>query len=50
LSDESIGIDVGIKDLAVCSNIEKPFKNINKTKKSKEIGKETAEVATQSIK
>lgn len=34
LSGESIGIDVGIKDLAVCSN-GMVFKNINKTKKVK---------------
>ena len=31
LTNESIGIDLGIKDLAVCSN-EMTFKNINKTK------------------
>ncbi|MNN08572.1 putative transposase [compost metagenome] len=30
LTDESIGIDVGIKDLAICSN-GMTFKNINKT-------------------
>jgi putative transposase len=29
---EGIGIDLGVKDLAIVSNIEKPFKNINKTK------------------
>src|SRR3712207_7411231 len=29
LTDESIGIDVGIKDLAICSN-GMTFKNINK--------------------
>ncbi len=39
LTGESIGIDVGIKDLAVCSNIEKPYKNINKTKKIKRLEK-----------
>ncbi len=39
LSDESIGIDIGIKDLAVCSNIEKPFANINKTKKVRKLEK-----------
>ena len=39
LTGESIGIDVGIKDLAVCSNIEKPFMNINKTKKVKNLEK-----------
>lgn len=39
LTGESIGIDVGIKNLAVCSNIEKPYKNINKTKKVKKLEK-----------
>ncbi len=38
LSDKSIGIDVGIKDLAICSNGMK-FKNINKTKKVRKIKK-----------
>ncbi|APU87243.1 putative transposase family protein (plasmid) [Clostridium botulinum] len=31
LTNESIGIDVGIKDLAICSN-GMTFKNINKTR------------------
>ena len=35
LTGESIGIDLGIKDLAICSNKEAPYKNINKTKKVK---------------
>jgi len=39
LTDESIGIDVGIKDLAVCSNFEKPFKNINKTREIRKLEK-----------
>ena len=30
---DGIGIDLGIKDLAVCSDREKPYKNINKTQK-----------------
>jgi putative transposase len=34
LTNESVGIDVGIKDLAICSNDMK-FKNINKKKKTK---------------
>ncbi|MGL4990829.1 MAG: RNA-guided endonuclease InsQ/TnpB family protein [Sarcina sp.] len=37
LTGESIGVDLGIKDLAIVSNIEKPFKNINKTKKVKNL-------------
>lgn len=38
LTGESVGIDVGIKDLAVCSNAM-TFKNINKTKLVKNLGK-----------
>jgi putative transposase len=38
LTNESIGIDVGIKDLAICSN-GMVFKNINKSKKVKKIEK-----------
>ena len=36
--DLSLGIDLGVKDLAVCSNKVK-FKNINKTKKVKKLKK-----------
>ncbi len=39
LTGESIGIDVGIIDLAICSSIEKPCKNINKTEKVKKLEK-----------
>lgn len=38
LTDESIGIDVGIKDLAVCSN-GMVFKNINKTRTVRKLEK-----------
>ncbi len=38
LSDESIGIDVGVKDLAVCSNGMK-FKNINKIRTVRKLKK-----------
>lgn len=38
LTDESIGIDVGIKDLAVCSN-GTVFKNINKTRTVRKLEK-----------
>jgi len=31
IHNEGIGIDLGIKDLAIVSNINEPFKNINKT-------------------
>lgn len=36
LTNESIGIDVGVKDLAICSN-GMTFKNINKAKKVKRL-------------
>ena len=36
LTGESIGIDLGVKDLAVCSNGKK-YKNINKTKRVKQL-------------
>ena len=39
LTGESIGVDVGIKDLAIVSNIEKPFKNINKSKTVRKLEK-----------
>lgn len=39
LSDESIGIDLGLKNLAIVSNIDKPFKNINKTLRVKKLEK-----------
>lgn len=38
-TNEGIGIDLGLKDFAIVSNIEKPFKNINKTKKVKKLEK-----------
>ena len=38
LTEESLGIDVGVKELAVCSN-GKRYENINKTKRVKQIEK-----------
>ncbi len=38
LTDKSLGIDLGIKDLAICSD-GKIFKNINKTKRVRELKK-----------
>lgn len=38
LTGESLGIDLGVKDLAICSN-EKTYKNINKTKRVKQLEK-----------
>jgi len=46
LSNESIGIDVGIKDLAVCSN-EMVFKNINKTSKVRKLKKKLKRLQKQ---
>ncbi|WP_330389784.1 transposase [Cellulosilyticum sp. I15G10I2] len=36
---ESIGIDIGIKDLAICSNSDKPYKSINKSKRIRRLEK-----------
>lgn len=38
LTDKSIGIDLGVKDLAICSN-NKVYKNINKIKRVKQLKK-----------
>ena len=37
LTGESIGIDVGVKDLAIVSNMDEPIKNINKSKRVRKI-------------
>ena len=37
--NQGIGIDLGIKDFAVCSNKNKPYKNINKNQKVKKLEK-----------
>ena len=37
--NEGIGIDLGIKDLAICSDSNK-YKNINKTQKVKKLEKQ----------
>ena len=39
LTEKSIGIDLGLKDLAIISGIDKPYKNINKSKKVKKLEK-----------
>lgn len=46
LTDESIGIDVGIKELAICSN-EMGFKNINKTSKVRKLKKKLKRLQKQ---
>ncbi len=37
--NDGLGVDLGIKDFAIVSDIDKPFKNINKTPKIKKIVK-----------
>ena len=36
---DGIGIDLGIKDLAICSDREKPYRNINQSQKVKKLEK-----------
>ncbi|MGL5576019.1 MAG: RNA-guided endonuclease InsQ/TnpB family protein [Sarcina sp.] len=47
LTGESVGIDLGIKSLAIVSNIEKPFKNINKSKEMKRLNKKLKRLQKQ---
>lgn len=47
LTNESIGVDLGIKDLAIVSNIDKPFKNINKSKEVKRLNKKLKRLQKQ---
>lgn len=47
LTDESIGVDLGIKNLAIVSNIDKPFKNINKSKEVKRLNKKLKRLQKQ---
>ena len=37
--NQGIGIDLGIKDFAICSNTDKPYKNINKTQRVRKLEK-----------
>ena len=39
IKNEGIGIDLGIKDLAIVSNIDEPFRNVNKTEDVKKLKK-----------
>ena len=39
LTNISVGVDLGIKDLAIVSNIDEPFKNINNSKAVKRLNK-----------
>lgn len=47
LTGESIGIDLGLKDLAIVSNFEKPFKNVNKSNKVKKLEKKLKRLQRQ---
>ena len=38
-TNQGVGIDLGIKDFAICSGLDKPYKNINKTQRVKKIEK-----------
>ena len=42
-----VGVDLGIKDLAIDSNIDKPFKNINKSKEVKRLNKKLKRLQRQ---
>lgn len=46
-SDVSVGIDLGIKDLATVSHMNKPIKNINKTAKVRKIKKKLKRLQRQ---
>ena len=46
-TNEGIGIDLGIKDLAICSNIDEPYKNINKTQKIRKLKKKKRRLQRQ---
>jgi len=47
VSNEGIGIDLGIKDLAIVSNIDEPFKNINKTNDVRKLKKKLKRLQRQ---
>ena len=44
---EGIGIDLGIKDLSIISNIDEPFKNINKTDNVRKLKKKLKRLQRQ---
>ena len=47
LTNVSAGVDLGIKDLAIVSNIDEPFKNINKSKEVKRLNKKLKRLQRQ---
>lgn len=46
-SNNGVGIDLGVKDLAICSDRDNPYKNINKTSKIKKIEKKRRRLQRQ---
>ena len=44
---EGIGVDLGVKDLAIVSNIDNPFKNINKSNKVRKLKKKLKRLQRQ---
>ena len=46
-TNEGIGIDLGVTDLAICSDIDKPYKNINKTQKIRKLKKKKRRLQRQ---
>jgi len=46
-TNEGIGIDLGVKDLAIVSNIDKPYKNINKSKIIRQLKKKLKRIQRQ---
>lgn len=47
VKNEGIGIDLGIKDLAIASTINEPFKNINKTEMVRKLKKKLRKLQRQ---
>ena len=47
IKNEGVGIDLGIKELATVSNIDEPFKNINKTEVVKKLKKKLKRLQRQ---
>lgn len=45
--NDGVGIDLGIKDLAICSDIDKPYKNINKIQKIRKLKKKKRRLQRQ---
>jgi len=45
--NNGIGIDLGIKDLAICSDMVKPYKNINRTEKVRKLKKKKRRLQRQ---